>query len=164
MRRPWSRLLALSLLAGACSDDLQPARDAASDRGAADLANDRTTLEARPVDARPPDRPVPDATPVADTRPPTDSRPAEAKPPLDLAQADLGKSKLLGWTTCSTNTKCKPYCGAIGSKSEGWFDPCTNQLMKNPTTGQPYWDQCATCVVTCDAIGSYSEGWYAHCP
>jgi hypothetical protein len=163
MRRSAPRLLALSLLlAGACSDDAKPANDAAPDRGVVDLARDRSAPEASATDARR-DRPAPDAAPVTDTKPATD-RPAEAKPPPDLAQADLGKSKLLIWTTCSTNPKCKPYCGAIGSKSEGWFDPCTTQLMKNPTTGQPYWDQCATCVVACEAIGTFSEGWYAHCP
>ena len=47
----------------------------------------------------------------------------------------------------------KPYCGAIGSKSEGWYDK----------SGLIRLDNCAKCDVKCDAIATKSEGWYSSC-
>lgn len=106
------------------------------------------------------DQPHPDAPPadgpIADSTPPP--------PDLPLVPPDGGSKKLLKWAQCSVDTSCQPYCGAIGSKSEGWYDGCTNQLLTNPFTSSPYWDICIKCVVFCDAIGSFSEGWYAQCP
>lgn len=146
----------LVLVVPACSDDSTPLPDArvgpdsccAGDGPLADLPPPATDAPLVDLVLPPPDLPPPDL-------PPPDRPPAP-----DLA----GKKKLLAFAQCSTNAKCKPYCGAIGSKSEGWYDGCTNQMLQNPSTGSPFWDLCASCVVTCDAIGTYSEGWYAQCP
>jgi hypothetical protein len=48
---------------------------------------------------------------------------------------------------------CAPVCTAIGSKSEGWRDGCSGQLIK--------WAQCADQAAYCGALGSWSEGWYS---
>ncbi len=48
----------------------------------------------------------------------------------------------------------KPYCGAIGTKSEGWYQ-FNNELIM--------WGACAKCKAVCDAIGTKSEGWYSSC-
>ena len=76
-------------------------------------------------------------------------------------------AQLLRYDLCAAGNDagsgCKPYCGAVGTKSEGWYDGCTHQLMTGPAGG-PFWAQCATCLVTCKAIGSKSEGWYGECP
>ena len=50
-------------------------------------------------------------------------------------------------------TDHRPYCGAIGSDSEGWYWGDTDQLIQLASCadqGQP----------SCGAIGSRSEGWY----
>lgn len=138
-----------------------------------------SSRNAAPVDAAPPDRPVvsPDVgldsccladgpaadVPRVDLLPPDLPQPDLRRP--DLLLPDLGgKKKLIAWALCSNDTKCKPYCGVIGSNSEGWYDGCAKTLLKDPLTGGPYWDLCGSCVVICDAIGSWSEGWYAQCP
>jgi hypothetical protein len=59
-------------------------------------------------------------------------------------------------------TVCKPYCGAIGTKSEGWFDGCTKTWLQKPGTGGTFWDQCAACDSEC-ALGSQGLGWYKVC-
>ncbi len=46
-----------------------------------------------------------------------------------------------------------PYCGAIGTRSEGWYD--NNGLIK--------YENCAGCVAECKNIGTRSEGWYSSC-
>ena len=52
----------------------------------------------------------------------------------------------------------RPYCGAIGTKSEGWYWRDTDELIKYAMCAdspEPY----------CGAIGSRSEGWYSpHVP
>lgn len=52
------------------------------------------------------------------------------------------------------NKGCKPYCGHIGTESEGWYD-CKGKLIK--------YTECAKCNVYCSALGSRSEGWYSDC-
>ena len=54
---------------------------------------------------------------------------------------------------CATESS-KPYCGAIGTKSEGWYH-FNNELIR--------WDDCVKCQAICDAIGTKSEGWYSSC-
>ena len=50
-------------------------------------------------------------------------------------------------------TDHRPYCGAIGSRSEGWYWGDTDELIK--------FELCADMEVPrCGAIGSRSEGWY----
>jgi hypothetical protein len=45
----------------------------------------------------------------------------------------------------------KPYCGAIGSRSEGWYSSIDG-LIK--------YDNCEGCVAVCGYVGTRSEGWY----
>jgi hypothetical protein len=52
-------------------------------------------------------------------------------------------------------SNCPPVCGAIGTRSEGWYNSCTGELLR--------WDQCAFCDPVCRACGSKSEGWYDSC-
>tara|TARA_B100000315_G_scaffold182123_1_gene171007 strand:- start:1739 stop:3010 length:1272 start_codon:yes stop_codon:yes gene_type:complete len=54
---------------------------------------------------------------------------------------------------CATESG-KPYCGAVGTKSEGWYH-FNNELIR--------WDDCAKCDAVCDAVGTKSEGWYSSC-
>jgi hypothetical protein len=58
----------------------------------------------------------------------------------------------LGVTCCMPRAKCVPTCGAIGSRSEGWYDGCSGELL--------CWQNCAGHTAHCGAIGSRSEGWY----
>ncbi|MBN1944710.1 MAG: proprotein convertase P-domain-containing protein [Bradymonadales bacterium] len=52
-------------------------------------------------------------------------------------------------------TDHRPYCGAIGSRSEGWYWGDTGQLIR--------WTNCASLdAPECGAIGSRSEGWYSN--
>ena len=152
-------ILACVLALAGCSDDsglpdtgpdTYPVYDCcAGDRPYPDLQNDAAVVDTTSPDAVPaPDGPGPDVAPSPDLP----------------AAGDLGAAKLIEYAQCGTDKTCEPYCGAIGSKSEGWFDGCANQLLKHPTSGVPYWDQCAACTVGCEAVGSYSEGWYARCP
>jgi len=46
-----------------------------------------------------------------------------------------------------------PICGAIGTKSEGWY--LKGELIK--------YDTCSKCSSICDSIGTKSEGWYSSC-
>ena len=50
---------------------------------------------------------------------------------------------------------CRPICDAIGSRSEGWYDSCTHDLIG--------WARCDGCNAVCEAVGSRSEGWYDSC-
>ncbi len=52
----------------------------------------------------------------------------------------------------------KPYCGAIGSRSEGWY---INSDSNRPELIR--WDNCKGCSAVCKAIGTFSEGWYSFC-
>jgi len=47
----------------------------------------------------------------------------------------------------------EPYCDAIGTKSEGWYQ--YDELIK--------YDTCEGCYAVCSAIGTKSEGWYSSC-
>jgi len=52
-------------------------------------------------------------------------------------------------------TDHRPYCGAIGSKSEGWYWGDTGQLIR--------FEKCADLDEPgCGAIGSRSEGWFSN--
>lgn len=59
----------------------------------------------------------------------------------------------LGVECCLPPAACTPYCGAIGTRSEGWYDGCTKKLI--------CWAFCGGETATCSAIGSKSEGWYS---
>jgi hypothetical protein len=61
---------------------------------------------------------------------------------------------MLGVTCCMPYQACVPECRAIGSRSEGWYNPCTGDLI--------CWANCADATpAACGAIGSRSEGWYS---
>ncbi|MBU1536952.1 hypothetical protein KKF84_16635, partial [Myxococcota bacterium] len=48
----------------------------------------------------------------------------------------------------------RPYCGALGSRSEGWYWGDTGELIR--------YENCASASEpVCDALGSRSEGWYS---
>ena len=47
----------------------------------------------------------------------------------------------------------KPYCGAIGTKGEGWYSK--NGLVE--------WDRCEKCAAKCGFAGTEREGWYSSC-
>jgi hypothetical protein len=55
---------------------------------------------------------------------------------------------------CETD-ECRPECDAIGSRSEGWYDGCTEQRID--------WDFCADCTSECRLLGPSGEGWYSSC-
>ena len=59
---------------------------------------------------------------------------------------------MLGVTCCLPYAACPPVCDAIGSRSEGWYNSCTGQLI--------CWANCEGSTAECGAIGSRSEGWY----
>ena len=63
----------------------------------------------------------------------------------------------LPWCTCDTGggVECVPTCSHEGTADEGWYDPCTTELVKL--------GKCQGCTAKCDAIGSKSEGWYSSC-
>ena len=50
---------------------------------------------------------------------------------------------------------CQPQCLNIGTRSEGWYDGCTGELIN--------WSFCGGCVAECSEVGSQSEGWYSSC-
>ncbi len=58
---------------------------------------------------------------------------------------------------------CKPYCYPPGSKSQGWYDGCTKQMLKLPGTNYPYNDSCDGCSAVCKSVGQPAEGWYSSC-
>ena len=69
---------------------------------------------------------------------------------------DACHARMLGVSTAHDGpctAECQPECGAIGSRSEGWYD--CNGLIR--------WELCNGCTAECGAIGSRSEGWYSSC-
>jgi hypothetical protein len=50
---------------------------------------------------------------------------------------------------------CRPVCAHLGTRSEGWYDSCTEELIR--------WEFCAFCDPVCRNCGSKSEGWYDSC-
>lgn len=48
----------------------------------------------------------------------------------------------------------RPYCGALGTRSEGWYQK---------DAGLIEYDNCDGCYAVCRAIGTRSEGWYSSC-
>lgn len=50
---------------------------------------------------------------------------------------------------------CKPECKNVGTRSEGWYDGCSGDLIK--------YELCDKCGAYCGAIGTRSEGWYSTC-
>ena len=55
---------------------------------------------------------------------------------------------------CSAQ-ECKPICDKIGTRSEGWYDSCTKELIK--------YDSCSRCTAICKEVGTRAEGWYDSC-
>lgn len=59
----------------------------------------------------------------------------------------------VGVGCCMPRQQCAPVCGAVGSRSEGWYDGCTGERL--------CWAPCGGAEAKCDKIGSRSEGWYS---
>jgi len=49
--------------------------------------------------------------------------------------------------------ECRPICDHIGTWSEGWYDPCTDERI--------CYQMCDGATVFCLHVGDYSEGWYS---
>jgi len=85
----------------------------------------------------------------------------QCAPVCDVDTCGDGFCDLAGGETpdsCPLDCKkehCWPVCGAIGSRSEGWYDSCTGELIR--------WANCADCVAECRYCPSKSEGWYDSC-
>ena len=60
------------------------------------------------------------------------------------------------WCICNAGP-CQPECQLIGTRSEGWYDPCSSPapLIR--------YANCANCKSECREIGTKSEGWYDTC-
>lgn len=65
--------------------------------------------------------------------------------------------------------KCESVCLYIGTKSEGWYNPCTNELIKfancgtsSDTSNDQDIDE-DKCESVCLNVGTKSEGWYNSC-
>ena len=52
--------------------------------------------------------------------------------------------------------KDKPYCDAIGSKSEGWYENTGSNKQELIR-----WDNCNGCSAVCKYMGEEYEGWYS---
>jgi hypothetical protein len=59
----------------------------------------------------------------------------------------------VGVMCCLPPSACKPVCGAVGTRPEGWYDGCSGKLL--------CWTKCAGQTASCGAVGTRSEGWYA---
>jgi len=60
--------------------------------------------------------------------------------------------------SCAVDCKpgdCRPVCLHIGTRSEGWYNGCTGELIE--------YAFCADCEPVCRLCGSKSEGWYDSC-
>ena len=55
--------------------------------------------------------------------------------------------------TCKPDM-CVPECRPEGASGSGWYDPCTDALLKAE-------EGCEDATVSCDAVCSRSEGWYS---
>jgi hypothetical protein len=72
----------------------------------------------------------------------------------DACQARLANASVASDGPCRPAV-CVPECRAIGSRSEGWYDTCTDQLIR--------YANCSACYPYCTAIGSRSERWTSSC-
>lgn len=161
----WALLLAALGLAAGCKGEVAASEDGGNagqpDGGmdaAAVLADggafDATT-EAGLIDSSSPI----DAGSPADTGPPNACRAAGGS--CVAEDAGTCATGLVGGTAyscggagleCCLPRGTPPTCNAIGTKSEGWYEPSGKLVC---------FAQCAAAAVTCEAIGSRSEGWYA---
>ncbi len=120
----WIRLVVLLVLAG-CGDD-DPGPDATIDARSDGSDRDApdTTSDAR-------DDAMPDAPP--------DDAPSDAIAPEDASE--------------DATASMSPQCRNVGTSSEGWYHPTTDDEICLTSCGD------AT-APSCGAIGSRSEGWY----
>lgn len=85
----------------------------------------------------------------------------ECQPVCDFQRCGDGVCDVEGGETpqtCARDCTGKAYppvCAKIGTRSEGWYDAATGELL-----GYAF---CAECVPVCRACGSFSEGWYDSC-
>ncbi|MBI5525027.1 MAG: hypothetical protein HY897_01750 [Deltaproteobacteria bacterium] len=74
--------------------------------------------------------------------------------PGDTRDYECPDHHFVPWCVCTPGA-CQPECQAVGSFSEGWYDPCSGQLIR--------YALCSQCASECREIGSKSEGWYDTC-
>ncbi len=53
------------------------------------------------------------------------------------------------------SAQCQPFCDKIGTRTEGWYDSCTGELIKLGA--------CRGCSAVCERPGTDVEGWYSSC-
>jgi hypothetical protein len=58
-------------------------------------------------------------------------------------------------TWCTCERECMPICDFIGSRSEGWYNSCTGELIA--------WDMCSQCEVSCKRSADGDLGWQNSC-
>ena len=140
----WTRVLAIGAAATLCS--ACPTGTGTDAGVGVDLsANDLTT----PSDSA---AAIPDLSGTPDLSiAPDQSVPPDLTAPRDLAVV----RDLVGVT--GDLAQCTPFCDAIGTRSEGWYDSCTHKLIK--------WDFCANCTAVCNfcGVGCKSNGFYNSC-
>jgi hypothetical protein len=89
----------------------------------------------------------------------------ECRATCDSAGCGDGYCDLAGGETAVNcpdcrSAACRPVCLFIGTRSEGWYDPCTDTGDK---PGLIRWAFCGDCRAECRNCGSKSEGWYDSC-
>ena len=57
---------------------------------------------------------------------------------------------------CEISEECKPVCRAIGSRSEGWYDSCTNKLIEYANCGREFCGRSTKGY--CESDGDCMEG------
>lgn len=71
-----------------------------------------------------------------------------------LVSSSVVSAGLWDWVTGKvTSEEKEPYCGAIGSRSEGWYQ--NGELIA--------YTYCNGCVAECKVTETKSEGWYSSC-
>jgi hypothetical protein len=83
------------------------------------------------------------------------------RPVCDFQGCGDGRCDVAGgesFESCSTDCRpieCAPVCDAIGTRSEGWYDPCTGKLLR--------WALCAECEAECRPFRPDLDAWYDSC-
>jgi hypothetical protein len=85
----------------------------------------------------------------------------ECRPDCDFDRCGDGRCDVAGGETFEScygdcePIKCVPICDKIGSRSEGWYDPCTGKLLR--------WAFCAECAPECRPFREGIDAWYDSC-
>ena len=161
-----------------CGDDDVPAADGGpADAGSVDAGSvDAASVDAAHDAASPDDAAIPeDSASPEDSATPVDAAAGDAGT-VNACVAAGGSCVALVLGACATGVvgsadtyscggadgvECclppdtAPYCGAIGSFSEGWYQPDGTLIC---------WAMCAGAGLACENVGTRSEGWYTALP